>query len=258
MTHETVTLKLPRKLLTDAGSVAAAQDVTIGHLVRQLLAKEVSRRLNPAGAYPADDALLAALKTLLAWDMAEAEGWGDLAARLSAHGYELRPAGDGVCLYKSSCGTRVGKSSDLGFPYHTLAKRFGGPMTDHPQSTSEHRKTDPPAPRPLPSTVKGRLQRSLEPVFKTSHDWPTLTVRLRKRGFELRPQGTGCAIYTMETGRHVCNTATVGYRYRALVKKMGSPMPGHPHGAKWIKGEPVEESADFDVIERPFPRGRVG
>ena len=45
MEHHRVTLKLPRKLLHEASTVAAAQDVTIGHLVRNLLKVEVNRRL---------------------------------------------------------------------------------------------------------------------------------------------------------------------------------------------------------------------
>ena len=132
MTLETVTLKLPRALLNDAGSVAAAQDVTIGHLVRQLLAKEVERRLNPKTSNRPDEGLLTALKTLFARDMAEAAGWDDLAKRLERHGYELRPVGGGIVLYKKSCGTRVCKGSELGFAYRFLVKRFNAAMPGHP------------------------------------------------------------------------------------------------------------------------------
>ncbi|MFC6636364.1 hypothetical protein GV827_09605 [Sulfitobacter sp. JBTF-M27] len=79
---ETVTLKLPDKLLRDAARVASGQDVTIGHLVRVLLAKEVERRLNPRTPNRADEGLIAALQAVLARDMAEADNWDDLAARL--------------------------------------------------------------------------------------------------------------------------------------------------------------------------------
>lgn len=254
MTFETVTLKLPQRLLNDAGSVAAAQDVTIGHLVRQLLAKEVNRRLNPKTSNRADEGLVAAIQALLARDLAEADGWDNLAERLCQHGYELRPAGGGLALFKTSCGTRVCKASELGFAYRTLVARFGTSMPGHPHQLPEIEVKAPPAAPVLNSTVKGRLQRALEPVFKTSIDWETLTARLHKHGYVLRPQGTGCAIYAVETGRHVCNTATVGYRYRALVKKMGGPMPGHAHGADWVKTSEPELDGDFEVIERGFPR----
>ncbi|KIN75318.1 hypothetical protein Z945_147 [Sulfitobacter noctilucae] len=79
---KTVTLKLPEKLLTDAARVASGQDVTNGHLVRVLLAKEVARRLNPKTPKRADAGLLAALQTLLGRDMADASDWDDLALRL--------------------------------------------------------------------------------------------------------------------------------------------------------------------------------
>lgn len=135
MPIETVTLKLPEKLLRDAGEVASAQDVTIGHLVRQLLKKEVERRLNPKTSNRADEGLVAALQALLAQDMALAGGWDDLSDRLARHGYALRPAGGGLTLHKISCGTRVCKGSELGFAYRTLVKRFRAAMPGHPHGT---------------------------------------------------------------------------------------------------------------------------
>ena len=53
MNTETVTLKLPRTLLSRASIVAEKQDVTVGHLVRKLLSKEVERQLK---AYPSNRA----------------------------------------------------------------------------------------------------------------------------------------------------------------------------------------------------------
>lgn len=258
MTLETVTLKLPRKLLSDAGCVASAQDVTIGHLVRQLLAKEVDRRLNPKSRRVTDEGLLAALQALLAKDMAEASDWDDLAQRLYFHGYELRPAGGGAVLHRRACGTRVCKGSELGFGYRTLVLRFGAGMPGHPHGALDIELGEKPAaPTPLNSTVKGRLQRSLEPVFKTSTDWGTLITRLKRRGFVLRPAGTGTALYTDPGGRYLANTKTVGYRYRALVKKFGSPMPGHPHGADWVQQSATADDLpenvdcpDFEVIDQ--------
>lgn len=132
MDFETVTLKLPPRLLQDAGSVAAEQDVTIGHLVRHLLKREVDRRLRGKRSVQVDETLLAALQALLARDMAEASGWEDLAVRLARHGYALRPAGGGLTLHKTSCDTRVCKASELGFAYRTLVKRFGAGMPGHP------------------------------------------------------------------------------------------------------------------------------
>ena len=249
---ERVTLQLPDTLLKIAARVASEQDVTIGHLVRVLLAKEVERRLNPKTPNRADEGLVAALQALLARDMAEADGWDDLAARLSRHGYELRAAGGGLALHKASCGTRICKGSELGFAYRTLVRRFQAAMPDHPSGTlDEEFPALHPDAKPLGSTQKGRLQRQLEPLFKVAEDWDTLIDQLKDLHYELRPQGTGLAIYKTPQGRHVCNTAIVGYRYRALVKKFGCPMPGHPHGMEWVKNPgPFETQEDFDVIER--------
>jgi len=132
MNSEIVTLKIPEALLRDASSVAAAQDVTIGHLVRQLLKKEVDRRLRAKTSNRTDQRLVAALQALLARDMAEACNWSDLAVRLRRHGYDLRPAGCGLTLHKISCGTQVCKASELGFAYRTLVARFQSGISDHP------------------------------------------------------------------------------------------------------------------------------
>ncbi|MFK7834622.1 MAG: hypothetical protein AB8B60_00245 [Sulfitobacter sp.] len=248
---ETVTLKLPPKLLTDAARVASGQDVTIGHLVRVLLAKEVDRRLNPKTPMRADEALLAALQALLARDMAEAMGWADLAARLRPHGYDLRPSGGGITLHKISCGTRVCKGSELGFAYRTLVERFRAAMPGHPRGTLDLSFPEVlPDAKPLTSTEKGRLQRSLEPLFKTADDWNMLITRLARRHYEVRPHGSGLALYATPQGRHICNTAMIGYSYRALVKRFGMPMPGHPQGATGLPAMPEQEGPAFEVIER--------
>lgn len=256
MPLETVTLKLPQTLLSDASRVASAQDVTIGHLVRQLLAKEVERRLNPKTPNRADEGLLAALQALLAKDIAEAADWHDLDTRLRPHGYCFRPAGGGIALHKTSCGSKLCKGSELGFSYLTLLRRFGCAMPGHPHGTlGENLARDETQYHHLNSTQKGRAQRALTPLFKTSTDWHTLKARLADVGYLLKPQGTGLAIYRKKDGRYLCNTATVGYRYRALVKKMGAPMPGHKHGANWVRSrdtsaQQIEEpELDFDVID---------
>ena len=132
MNTETVTLKLPRNLLSRASDVAQRQDVTIGHLVRQLLSKEVDRQLNPKTSHRTDERLVTALHALLGAEMALAENWEDLALGLAEQNYELRPAGGGLTLHKRPCGTRLCKASELGFPYRTLVKRFRCGMPNHP------------------------------------------------------------------------------------------------------------------------------
>ena len=163
----------------------------------------------------------------------------------------FRAVGGGLVLFKSSCGTRICKGSELGFAYKTFVERFGIGMPGHPKGDlgfSVSRMA--PDIKPLTSTEKGRIQRALEPIFKTAEDWDGLMARLARRKYELRPMGTGLAIYALPQGRHLCNTATVGFRYRALVKRFGAPMPGHPHGAEWFSGEVSSDEPTSEVIEK--------
>ena len=243
MELESVTLKLPRDLLSGAQRVATARDVTIGHMVRQLLKREVERQLAKGHPRPQTDArLLAALQALLARDMAQAQDWDDLAERLRPHGYELRPAGGGVVLYKSSCGTRVCKGSEIGFGYSDLVKKFGAAMPDHPHSMTHlgimpAGRIDPTRHAKLSAHIEGALS------------WPDLINRLAMEGMELRPMGTGLGIYIAATGRHLCNSATVGANYNTLVKRFGAAMPNHPHDmSKHLKSG--EEDGDLEVAER--------
>lgn len=197
---ETVTLKLPSDLLRDAARLAHSDAVTVGHLVRVLLAKEIARRAHKVPSEPTDQGLLAALQALLARDIAEALDWSDLAARLAFHGYEFRAAGGGVVLHKSSCGTRLCKGSELGFSYRALVERFGGPMPGHPKGAMGV----VPDAAPMESAALGRLQRTLKPVFEHAADWESLVASLKRRGYALRLRGADLGLFAMPQGRHLC------------------------------------------------------
>lgn len=234
MELESVSLKLPRDLLSGAQRVATARDVTVGHLVRQLLKREVARQLSGARTQDTDPRLLAALQALLARDMADARDWDDMVERLRPHGYTLRPSSGGVALYKTSCGTRVCKGSELGFGYATLVKRFGGPMPDHAY-TNTH----------LGVMPAGRIDPIREDMLKghinDARSWPDLINRLAVEGMELRPMGAGLGVYVSATGRHLCNSSTIGARYKTLVQRYGAAMPGHPHDVSVYLEDPATE-----------------
>jgi hypothetical protein len=219
MELESVTLKLPRDLLSGAQRVATARDVTIGHMVRQLLKREVDRQLLKGRQGGTDARLLDTLLALLSRDMAEARDWDDLAERLRPHGYELRLTGGGVVLYKSSCGTRVCKGSELGFGYDDLVKRFGGPMP----ARSEGNTCDGVMPA---GRIDPTRQAMLSAHLDAARSWPDLVNRLAIAGMALRPLGAGLGIYNAATGRHLCNTSTVGASYKTLVKRFGTEIPG--------------------------------
>ncbi|MCX7558047.1 hypothetical protein OS190_00605 [Sulfitobacter sp. F26204] len=128
MPPEIVPIEPPQSLLYNARYVTAHQDVSIGHLVRRLLAREIARRLHVDATQEGDQGLVMALQTLLARDMAEATNWKDLGERLAVQGYELQPGIGGVTLVKVPCETEVCRMSELGFPYRKLVCRFGTDM----------------------------------------------------------------------------------------------------------------------------------
>ncbi|QUJ76442.1 hypothetical protein KDD17_16410 [Sulfitobacter albidus] len=217
MELESVMLKLPRELLSGAQRVATAQDVTIGHLVRVLLKREVDRQLNTPKV-PPDPRLIAALQALLATDMAAARDWEDLAVRLRPHGYALRLAAGELIVRKLSCGTRVCKASDLGMEYGDLVRRFGGPMPEHTHAMT-HRGVMPAG------KLDDRRHGLLSAQLAAATCWPDLIARLAREGMEMRALGAGLGIYVRSTGRHLCNTDAIGASYDALIARFGEPLP---------------------------------
>lgn len=234
MDLESVTLKLPRELLSGAQRVATAREVTIGHMVRQLLKREVDRQLSSKDSGVVGEGLISAVQALLARDMADASGWDDMAERLRPHGYALGPCDGGVALIKSSCGTRVCRGSELGFSYANLVKRFGSQMPQ--QAVAKTDNGVMPAGR-LDPTRHAMLSNH----FYVARNWPDLINRLAIEGMELRPLGAGLGIHIAATGRHLCNSGAVGERYLTLVKRFGATMPGHPHDVSELLGTTLDE-----------------
>ncbi len=221
MELESVTLKLPRDLLSGAQRVASAREVTIGHMVRQLLKREVARQLTANRSEATDERLLAALQALLGRDLAEAEDWDDLAARLRPHGYDMREVNGGVALYKTSCGTRVCKGSELGFSYAILCRRFGADMPAHPMKS--------PSAGIMPAgNIDPIRHKSFCEHIMAARNWPDLINRLACEGIELRLLGTALGLHNAATGRHLCNSADVGAVYDDLVRRFGCRLPSDP------------------------------
>ncbi|WP_298859304.1 hypothetical protein [uncultured Sulfitobacter sp.] len=220
MELESVTLKLPRELLSGAQRVATARDVSIGHMVRQLLKREVDRQLGTSREGGPDKRLLTALKALLARDMEEASDWSDLADRLRLHGYELREVRGGIILRKSSCGTHVCKAAEIGFSEAILAKRFGAPMP-RPAHINTHLGVMPAG------DIDATRHAMLSENFAQAKGWPDLINRLACVGMELRPVGADLGVYVAATSRHLCNAGSIGAPLGTLVHRFGGPLPGH-------------------------------
>lgn len=221
MELESVTLKLPRELLSGAQRVATAREVTIGHMVRQLLKREVERQLASKDITMVSESLISAVQTLLARDIADASDWDDIAEQLRPHGYVFKLHEGGLVLYKISCGTRICTGSELGFSYASLVERFGVQMPS--QAVAKTGNGVMPAGR-LDST----RHELLSTHFAAARNWPDLINRLAIEGMELRPLGAGLGIHIAATGRHLCNSGTVGVRYQTLVNRFGAALPGHP------------------------------
>ncbi len=115
MTHEKAHLRLPIELRDAAAAIARERDITLGQLIRDLLAREVSRHTNAKPPIRADERIVAPLRARLARDLAFATGWVDLDSRLKTKGYVLRAAGGGLALHMWPDGRRICKASELEF-----------------------------------------------------------------------------------------------------------------------------------------------
>jgi hypothetical protein len=128
MTHETI-LKLPDPLLREACNLARSRDLTVGQIVRDALSAELRRARRKAGKrLRALEVEVAPVRAELAHDLAEAQDWPELQARLANKGYVLRHVGGGLALYRLVGDARICTASDLGPGYGKLMERFGGPL----------------------------------------------------------------------------------------------------------------------------------
>ena len=131
MDMERVDMKMHREMLQQASKIARARDVTLGQMIRNLLAREISRTGHARPPVRADERLVAPLRARLATDLADATGWEDLQQRLGHKGYALRAAGGGLALHCKHGDQRICKASELGFSYSRLMRRFCAPFPGH-------------------------------------------------------------------------------------------------------------------------------
>jgi hypothetical protein len=123
-------LKLPAETLAALRRIAAAEDASVGQIIRDAITRDLRRRQRAKTAVRPDERLVAPLRALLADDLAYARGWEDLAGRLKRKGYRLQEAGGGLVLERID-GTRMCKASDLGYSYSRLLRRFDAPFPGH-------------------------------------------------------------------------------------------------------------------------------
>ncbi|VAV89969.1 hypothetical protein MNBD_ALPHA07-1881 [hydrothermal vent metagenome] len=131
MEMKRVDMKMHHEMLHQASKIARARDVTLGQMIRDLLAREISRATHARPPVRADEQRVAPLRARVATDLAEATGWEDLQQRLGHNGYVLRAAGGGLALHHKAGDQRICKASELGFSYSRLMRRFCAPFPGH-------------------------------------------------------------------------------------------------------------------------------
>lgn len=139
--HAPLLLDLPPDLRTALRAQARLHGRSSKAEAQKLLARGLGQHRDPAPAKTplrADEGsevgrgpLLAPLRALLAADLSKAQGWDDLQARLSNHGYTFRERGGGLALYCCTTAARICKASDLGWTYSDLMRRFDQPFPGH-------------------------------------------------------------------------------------------------------------------------------
>ena len=134
MFGESLTIRLAPRDLAALQRLATQEGVSVDHFIRGLVSREIKRAPDVETRNCADERLVARLQRLLAPTMAGATSWNDLQDRLTRVGFELRPAGGGLALHRLTTGDRLCKSSEVGFAYSRLVKRFGAPMPGHPHT----------------------------------------------------------------------------------------------------------------------------
>ena len=139
-----VTVDIPEPMLRALSALARAEDVTVGQLMRDAIARDLRLRAKPKKDVRTDEVLVASLRSLLAQDLADATSWSDLQRRLARQGFTLRPAGGGLILCNLSDGQKRCKASDLGHAHSQLARTFGRAFPGHPHGHL-YRPVDPEA-----------------------------------------------------------------------------------------------------------------
>ena len=131
-----IAIDLPPTALTALRSRARAEQMSPATLAHKLLVEALGTDLRAArtperAEETHDQPLLGRLRALLAVDLAWAETWNDLQARLASHGYTFRERGGGLALYCTTTAAHICKASDLGWPYADLMVKFGAPFPGH-------------------------------------------------------------------------------------------------------------------------------
>jgi len=75
----------------------------------------------------------------------------------------------------------------------------------------------------------GPLRVLLAAEFAQAMGWADLNARLEAKGYALREAGGGLALHTHPGGLRCCKASELGHSYADLMRRFGTPFPGHSH-----------------------------
>lgn len=129
-----MSIKFPPQMRARLEALAQSEDVSVGQLVRMAVERDFRRRDALFTPPRADQRLLEAVRAEAQEAFEIARGWSDLRERLVDHGYILREAGGGLALHDAITGRFLCRTSELGFGYPALMRRFSAPFPGHSQT----------------------------------------------------------------------------------------------------------------------------
>jgi len=131
---ESVTFKLPPDVVSRLETLARDEDVSVGQIIRLAVERDFHRRDGFKSHPRASERLLAPIRERVAADFRGAKGWGDLMTRLVDKGYSLREAGGGLAMHDAITGRFLCRTSEVGFGYPSLMRKFAAPFPGHSHS----------------------------------------------------------------------------------------------------------------------------
>ncbi len=144
---ESFELKLPEDMLERLNAVARDEDLSVGQVIRTAIDRDFRRRDDLFRPNRVCETLLAPLRARVTEDFIHAKDWRDLKARLLGQGFILRESGGGMAIHDAITGRFEARTSEIGFGYPALLRRFGShfPGHSHAPLLDEIRKIRPHA-----------------------------------------------------------------------------------------------------------------
>ena len=132
---ESVAFKLSRQTIDRLEALAQDEDVSLGQIIRAAIDRDLRRRDELRFPPRVEERLLAPIRARVTEDFLTADTWRKLKQRLVDKGYALRQSGGGLALHDLVSGRFLCRTSEIGFGYPALMKRFAEPFPGHAHTT---------------------------------------------------------------------------------------------------------------------------